>query len=127
MFTVRYDRHANILHWSMAGFWTVESVGNFARAMRDEVAKIATRPLRFDALCDSRDFPVQSPEVAHALSAILDAGRNMRSGRTAIVVGSMMNKLQASRSLVDPDLRVFLSMDEACAWLAEGRAGDGPE
>lgn len=46
----------------------------------------------------------------------------MRSGRTAIVVGSVINKLQAQRTLIDPDLRVFLTLDEATAWL--GRSSD---
>lgn len=119
-FDVRYDRTLNMLHWTMRGFWTVADVTAFGAAMRQSMPVFGSPPFTYDALCDSRAFPVQSAEVGAALGRINDIGRTMRIGRTAIVVGSVMNKLQAQRTLVDPDLRVFLTLEEATAWLGQG-------
>ncbi|HEX8447529.1 MAG TPA: hypothetical protein VF649_13060 [Sphingomonas sp.] len=118
-FDVRYDHADRILHWTMRDFWEMADVAAFATAMQRAVAVLGAPPHVYDALCDSRGFPVQSGEVSLALGRINDVGRTMRSGRTAIVVGSTMNKLQAQRTLIDPDLRVFLTLDAAMAWLGE--------
>lgn len=120
-FDVSYDRASRTLHWTMRGFWTMADVTAFAVALRQAITLLGSPPHVYDALCDSRTFPVQSAAVSAALGQINDIGRTMRSGRTAIVVGSAINKLQAQRTLVDPDLRIFLTLDEATAWLSHKR------
>ena len=95
-------------------------VGGFINALRAATASLGAPPFQYDGLCDSREFKVQSRDVSEALGRIDDASRTMREGRTAIVVGSMMNKLQAERTLKSAGTRVFLTMDEAEAWLNDG-------
>ncbi|NNM77165.1 hypothetical protein HJG53_09650 [Sphingomonas sp. ID1715] len=116
-FTVRYDAGSRTLHWRMAGFWNPEDVTAFALAMRAAVEPLGDPTPQMRGLCDSRDFPVQSAEVAQALGHLNRMIQSVRRGPTAIVVGSMMNKLQAERALQSPNLRVFLDMEEARAWL----------
>ncbi|HVF93948.1 MAG TPA: hypothetical protein VM900_06510, partial [Sphingomonas sp.] len=72
---------------------------------------------------DASRFPVQSPAVAAGFDKIRERGSKVRKGPTAIVVASVLNKMQAERSLQGPDIRVFLSADEARAWLAEAGYG----
>ncbi|HEU0044029.1 hypothetical protein [Sphingomonas sp.] len=120
-FEVRYDAVARRLRWTMRGFWTMREVAGLGAAMQDALAPLGPPPHRFDGLCDSRDFPVQSAEVSNALGLIDKAGSAMRQGRVAIVVGSMINKLQAERTLTSPDVRVFLTMEDAEAWLNQDR------
>lgn len=120
-FDVHYDRASRILHWTMRGFWTMADVAAFAASMRQAITVLGSPPYVYDALCDSRAFPVQSADVGAALGKINDIGKTIRTGRTAIVVGSVINKLQAQRTLIDPDLRVFLTLDEATAWLGQSR------
>lgn len=116
-FDVRFSHTRRRLEWTMRGFWTMADVGTFATALRDAVESLGPPPQRFDGLCDSRDFPVQSPEVSGALGMIDAAGAAMRQGRVAIVVGSTINKLQADRTLISPDVRIFLDMAAALHWL----------
>jgi hypothetical protein len=116
-FEVAFDRKMRLLRWTMRGFWTMADVAAFAAAMRAATEPLGPPPQDYDGLCDSRDFPVQNREVSDALGHIDRIGSTMRRGRLAIVVGSTMNKLQAQRTLLSDGVRVFLSMDEAQAWL----------
>ena len=96
-FEIAFDRQARLLRWTMRGFWSLADVAAFAGGLRVVVKPLGLPPHRFDGLCDSRDFPVQSPAVSSALGAIDRIAATLRRGRVAIVVGSMMNKLQAER------------------------------
>ena len=117
MYEIRYDAAARLLFYRMEGFWTLDTVARFVADLQAATASIRGTPLRFDALCDSTNFPVQSHEVSDALGRVMKAGTKLRTGRTAIAVASTLNKLQAQRALPHPSVRVFLSMDEARAWL----------
>ncbi len=118
-FEVRYDPAQCRLHWTIREFWSLADVAAFATALRAEVERLGPPPRRFDGLCDSRDFPVQSAEVSAALGQIEQASRHLQHGRVAVVVGSMTNKLQAQRTLAGDHVRIFLDADEAVAWLDE--------
>ncbi|WP_374943956.1 hypothetical protein [Sphingomonas sp.] len=118
-FDVAFDRSARLLRWTMRGFWTMADVAAFAGAMRAAIGHLGAPPHRSDGLCDSREFPVQSGPVSAALGEIDRIGSATRQGRFAIVVGSTMNKLQAERTLKGEGVRVFLSMQEAEAWLQD--------
>lgn len=121
MFHIEYDRGANCLNIRVAGFWKPEDVAAMAReAGAKALAARAIRP-DFDACVESLDFPVQAMDVADLLATSVRAGLSLTTGRAAIVVGSQLNKVQAERTLADPRLRVFLTMDAARAWLAEPR------
>lgn len=121
MFNVDYDRRANCLNLRVAGFWKPEDVSALARAVGEKVRE--TRAIRedFNVIVESFDFPVQAMDVADLLANIMRGGMAQTSGRTAVVVGSQLNKAQAERTLVHPRVRVFLTLEEARNWLA-GRA-----
>ncbi|WP_218821577.1 hypothetical protein [Sphingobium sp. Z007] len=119
MFHVNYDPRTNCLTMKVEGFWKPDNVvalakevglkAHQARAIRDD----------FNVIVESFDFPVQSNEVADLLAGIMRGGMTLTSGRTAVVVGSQLNRAQAERTLVHPRVRVFLAMEEAQTWLAE--------
>lgn len=119
MFHVEYDRRANCLNLRVAGFWKPEDVTDFAREVG--LKALAAKAIRgdFDACVESLDFPVQAMDVADLLSQIMRGGMAMTTGRAAVVVGSQLNKAQAERTLVNPRLRVFMTMAAARTWLAE--------
>ena len=117
-FEIRYDWGSQTLHWTIRGFWALGDVGAFAVALRKAIEPLGGAPYYYDCLCDSRDFPVQATDVSLALGEIDKAGMANRRGRVAIVVGSLMNRMQVRRTL-NKDIHVFLSMDEAEAWLRQ--------
>jgi hypothetical protein len=117
MFTVSYDRDGGILHLKMTGFWTVQTVTDFATAIQTAVDRIPGSPKQFDVLTESIDFPVQSQEVSDALARITANFQSRWTGRTALAVKHMLNKMQVDRTLAAPTVRAFLTVDEAMRWL----------
>ena len=119
MFTVDTDEPAGLLHLKLAGFWTSDTVRGFIAALLPAVEQMQRRVGGYSILSDSTEFPVQSPEVSEQFTRIMAAGAGRSRGRTAIVVAGMLNKLQAQRIFKGPHVGVFLTRDEALAWLAE--------
>lgn len=118
MFHIEYDHSANCLNIRVAGFWKPEDVAVMAReAGAKALAARAIRP-DFNACVESLEFPVQAMDVAELLATSVRAGLSLTTGRAAIVVGSQLNKVQAERTLADPRLRVFLTLEAARTWLA---------
>lgn len=117
MYRVEYDPHANILHISVSGFWKLEDVPPFAKLVGAKARQANAMRSDFNVLVESLDFPVQANDVADLLTSVLTGGAKLTAGWFAVVVGSQLNKLQAERTLVHPHLRVFLSLEEARAWL----------
>ena len=123
MHAVRYEPVAHRLRIRIAGFWSVDDVQRYGAALLAAVGPIPEGSRDFDVLIDATDFPVQTQEVSTALNRIMTVADQMNpTGRKVIVVGSVMNKLQAQRALASPTVRVFLAMGEAEAWLASPRA-----
>lgn len=118
MFRVDYRPHANRIVIHVRDFWTTDMIPAFAAAVGAKVQ--AARAVRddFDVLVESLAFPVQANDVADLLPSIMRGGMALTSGRSAVVVGSQLSKLQAERTLTHPRVRVFLSMAQAEAWLA---------
>ena len=123
MFHVEYDRGTNCVNIKVEGFWKPEDVAGLAREVN--VQAKAARAIRpdFDTCVESPKFPVQAADVADLLAHVMRAGMTMTTGRTAVVVRGPLNKLQAERTLVHPRVRVFLTVDEARAWLAGPLSG----
>ncbi|MBY8828330.1 hypothetical protein [Hephaestia mangrovi] len=118
MFSVHYDPGANCLKISVRGFWKPEDVAPLAREVGRKAMEARAIRDDFNALVESFDFPVQANDVADLLANIMRGGMALTSGRAAVVVGSLLNKAQAERTLAHPRLRVFTTMAEAEAWLA---------
>lgn len=124
MFQVEYHPHVNCLRLYISGFWTPDDVTAFAARVGAKAQEArAIRP-DFDVIVESLEFPVQVNDVADLLVNIMRGGMAMTSGRAAVVVGSLLNKMQAERTLVHPRVRVFLTIDDGRRWLAE-RDDDG--
>ena len=119
MFRLQYDAVTNRITAHISGFWTVETVREFAAAAGAVAQEARAIRSDYDVLIDSRDFPVQSNDVADLLPHIAEAGLVLTSGRAASVVASHLNKLQADRTQTHERFRAFLTMEEAEAWLAE--------
>lgn len=118
MYQIRFDARTRTLRITLSGLWTVEVLRGFGAEMMARRQQAGDGD--FDVLSDSRAFPVQTNDVAQAFTATMNAPiPGLR--RIAVVVGSMLNKLQAGRVFTAPHIRVFTDMAAAEAWLAEGR------
>ena len=118
MFTVEYDRFANILTLRVEGFWKPRDVEAFAKEVSSKALAAKAILADFNVCVESFNFPVQGIEVADLLTYIMHGGMGMTTGRAAVVVGSQLNRAQAERTLVHPRVRVFMNLDRAREWLA---------
>lgn len=119
MFDVDYHARTNCLTMKVEGFWTPENVVAFAKEVGAKAHQARAIRDDFNVLVLSFDFPVQANDVADLLAGIMRGGMALTSGRTAVVVGSQLNKAQAERTLVHPRVRVFLTLEAAQGWLAK--------
>lgn len=118
MFEIRFDSARHVLHLTLSGFWTMATVMHFAAEMSLRTAAIRAQHGTFATLSDARDFPIQSAEVSDRFARIRERGLEKNMGPTAIVVASQLSKLQAERVLKADQIRVFLDLAQAEAWLA---------
>ncbi|MES2497152.1 MAG: hypothetical protein V4618_13650 [Pseudomonadota bacterium] len=122
MFSFVHDIDAHVLRISVEGFWSPDDVPALAAALGSAARRANAIRDDFDVIVESFDFPLQADDVADLLADVMRVGMALTSGRAAVVVGSLANKEQVERTLVHPNLRAFMAMEEAEAWLAESRA-----
>ena len=117
MYSLKFDTPRRTLHLELQGFWSGATLMAFAAEMRAEVAALNARGETFAILSDCRRFPVQSLEVATGFERMMQHGGGPFRGPSAIVVASVLSKMQAERIFGGPHVRVFLAVKEAQAWL----------
>ncbi len=126
MFQVKYDRFTNRLNIIVKGFWSPEDVPALAAGIGNKVQQARAIRDDFDVLVESFDFPVQAKDVADMLTNVMIGGMALTTGRTAVVVGSQLNRAQAERTLVHPRVRVFMTIDDAERWLTDSADSTSP-
>lgn len=107
---------------SMRGFWSTAVLHEFNIALDALIAqhqRSATNASPLRILVDGREQDVQSQEVIEALRqrASVRAGSGVR---VAVVVATMLRKLQAERVSPNANRAVFFDESEARAWLRDG-------
>ncbi|MBN2971369.1 hypothetical protein JW805_04980 [Roseomonas aeriglobus] len=119
-YDIAYDAQERVLHLHLWGFWSVPILTGYTSRLMAEVTRL--RGTRYDILSHSQEFDVQGKLVSAGFEWIAKRGAEFHNGRTAIVAGSHLNRIQAQRTLSAPNVKVFLDEGEALAWIREGRA-----
>lgn len=117
MFEIRFDDHAGILHLRLEGHWTAATFAHFTATLLYHVTKLRLTSRRYAVLSDASAFAVQTPAIASAFDRVMSHDKAKRARAVAIVVGSMLNRLQVKRTIDAPNLRVFDTREEALEWL----------
>lgn len=119
MFDIRRDPVRPLIHVSMTGFWSTDTVDRYGEALGAALAPSLARAERICLLIDATSYPVQSVSVAERFTAMLAQWPAPQDGPVAgvaIIAGSMLNKLQAEHTFGDATL-VFLDRDAASEWI----------
>lgn len=125
-YTIIYDAETEVLALRVVGLWSPLVLASFGTALLAKTTWLKMRGQRYDVLSDSRNFAVQTGIVARGFERMMARGVHANVGHMAIVVGSVLNKLQATRSLQHERLRVFLDLAEAQDWLIQQRKSGVP-
>lgn len=119
MYQLRFDPAQKILHVTTEGFWSLGTLAAFSATALAQGAALRLRHGAFAVLADGRRFPIQAADVAKGFELFLHKGVQISSAPFAIVVPTVLGKLQAERVLNTPNCRIFIDWDEATAWLEE--------
>ena len=119
MYTIEFDPQRRLLKITNGGFWTLETINDFAEEVMARAADLRRRYGEFAVLSDSRDMPVQAAPVAAAFQSLLAESMKITQGPFATVVGGALVKMQTDRVLKAHHTRTFLSIEDAEAWIAE--------
>lgn len=119
MFDFSYDPDENLIRLVQQGYWSLADFRAFESEFITLHMTIRKVHCDYRVLADCRDFPVQSPEIGEAFGQLFATIMAESKGRYAIVASSILNKLQAKRTLPQPHIQVFTDPDEAMAWLSE--------
>jgi len=117
MYRIEFDEAQVLMTLTLEGHWTLDEFRAYEAEFLAVTRDIRKRHRAFRILSESTNFPVQSAEVAGAFTQSIGAVVRGDEGPVALVVGSMLNKMQAERVFPYPNVRVFLGEDEARAWL----------
>ncbi len=118
VFDIRWI-YSDVLNVRLSGFFSMTDVV----ALEVETQRLLVHaPSRFYGLAEISLLPVQRPEIVLRLRDLLSVLRAAGMANGAIVVTSVLVKLQARRA-VDPERTGYFSRrSEALVWLAERRA-----
>lgn len=117
MYGFDFDARTQVLHITMRGFWSLDLVARFAADAFAKGAQIRRSHDGFAVLSDARECPVQSGDVAAALSEVSLRSSAVNPAPNASVVSSSLLAIQGRRVLTPPNYRIFLDYDEAVGWI----------
>ncbi len=125
MFRVTVDLDRGFFETAVSGFWVMETLDAFGRAVEDAVRRIRATGREPVSLCDYTGAMIQSQEVVAGFKAMME-NPAVRSRRVAVYVGGALTKIQAARANCDhPEFQYFTDRDEAEAWLFAEDKGAG--
>ncbi|MBH9538059.1 hypothetical protein [Novosphingopyxis sp. YJ-S2-01] len=119
MYEIRFDAHERILHLQLSGYWGQDLLTRFAPDFTAKAKAAKAVCPYFVIFSDCTELSVQSAETAQVFVGFMTDLRQCTTAPLAILVSSVLNKLQAKRSLGGPGVEVFLDVDAADSWMAK--------
>ena len=117
LYDLSFDEKSRIIYLRGHGFWDLDNVASLERDLTATINRAQASGEPYSVLTDNRDLPIQSAQVMEALAKMSEAEIMTPTGRAAILVNRMLNKLQAERVAQHPNVRVFTDEAEARRWL----------
>lgn len=117
MYQIEADRERALLRLKLSGMWDMATAERFEAERRATVVRQGWSRGDYRCIVDLRDYAVQPREVAargekHNHNAALHAPR-----KTALIVGSMLQRMQVQRVVSRGDEQVFTTEQDAISWL----------
>lgn len=116
-YSIETDPARRLMTLIMRGYWEQPTFDEFSAEYSQKIrAMHACGKLDF-AMIDGREFAVQARQISDQFRDLIAAHSPYMARRTATVVPTQLNKLQAERTGEAIDACYFTDMDEAKAWL----------
>lgn len=116
-FEVSVDIRRKLLDMTMRGFWDIATFESFAAEFA-RALQILHRQGGCDvAIVDGREFAVQSRDILERFGQVMRDNAPYLAKRTASIVPSELNRMQASRVTESLTRMDFATREAAEAWL----------
>lgn len=124
-FEVGYDRDRKLLRITTYGFWNLDAVGQFGRALEEEVREADPS---CDVLVNTCRTEIHTPEVSEALGRLSYRHKDSDTGRIAVVSPSVLLRMQTRRlQNMNTTYGYFETEQEALDWLATPADSSAPQ
>jgi len=124
-FEISVEIPRKLLRMTMRGFWDVQTFDAFATQFEKALQTLHRAGGCEGAIVDGREFAVQSRDILGRFGEIMQKNGPYLAKRTASIIPSELNRMQAARVTESLTRRDFTTMEDAEAWLRsdQGIAG----
>lgn len=118
MFVITPEPEKQLIRAKLVGYWTFETAQEFASQMTSHIDQLLQRKPWFDLLVDLTEVKPVSQEVSEFNRRVMANQIAMGLRKSANIVTSTIIGIQLRRVAGDEKFQVFISEEEALAWLA---------
>ena len=116
-FSVKVDEMRRELHFVTSGLFDQASMQAFNEEVAKAVGPILAKKQKMRALGDLSDYAVQTREISDAMTVTLKSAEAVGIERVAIIMTSMLVKMQYQRVSEGRNVKIFDDRAQALAWL----------
>lgn len=124
-FDVSADLSRSLLSMTLRGFWDKATFDAFAVEFEDALQTLQRAGGCERAIVDGREFAVQSRDILACFENIMRANGPYLAKRTASIIPTELNRMQAKRVTESLTRRDFTTVNDAEAWLFDDKAPTG--
>lgn len=115
-FSISVDPDRDLLHITLAGFFSVDDVARFSGAITTGLSQLHCGPNRHLTLVDIREMKIQSQSSVGEFQRVLVNART-RGRAIAFVVAQSLARMQAQRVASERFSAYFETQEQAKNWL----------
>lgn len=115
-FSITGDRGRRLIRARVEGMFSVEELQRFRREHQAAVRALGGPSGGYDMITDLTGFAIQAQPITQTLHSVI-ADLPLRPTRSAIVVSSVLLRLQLKRTIPNDKIRFFDTVAEADLWL----------
>ncbi len=121
-YDIRYCPQRHYLQMRIVGEWDDATFERYAADYRAAIEQLRTHGEISHSLVDASDFGLQPQNVAERFPALIQATSHCPEQRSACVVPTLVNRVQARQGGDILNARYFRSIEDAADWLFSNEA-----
>jgi hypothetical protein len=119
MYTITIESEHRLMRIEVSGFWSSDVFPGYLAELRRHVEALAPSGGCRRILVDMSRYPIQPKDVAQAHANIIAHGKSEMKACTAVVMSSVLSKLQAKRMANLAGRELFDDEPSARHWLLQ--------
>lgn len=117
MYSFSYDPDRALMYVVKKGYWSLDKFHAFETDFLAHHRETIKKQPDYRLFGDCTEYSVQSVEVSEAYTQFFDIFSQINRNRFAILVSSILAKMQAKHAMSHDIVEVFTDREEAMTWL----------